>query len=68
MWTVVYMSKYKVRIDNIRTVLDTNKIITMVQFAGEDDFESGTMYEILVPSPELEQAQDIIFDFESQDK
>ena len=43
MWTVVYMSKDKVRIDNIRTVLDTNKIITMVQFAGDDDFESGTM-------------------------
>lgn len=64
MWTVVYMSENKSRVDEIIEELNGREIITMLKTAGEDDFDNGCSYEILVPQTELEAAQDIIFDME----
>lgn len=64
MWTVVYMSQNKSKVDRILKMLEENKIITMLKTSAEDDFEAGNMFEILVPQTELETAQDIIFDSE----
>ena len=64
MWTVVYMSQDREKIDKILTVLEQKQIMTMLKAAGVDDFETGTVFEILVPKTEIETAQEIIFDSE----
>ncbi|MBQ3125302.1 MAG: hypothetical protein IJC09_07785 [Clostridia bacterium] len=64
MWTVVFMSQDKAKVDKILKLLEDNKIMTMLKTSAEDDFETGSVYEILVPQTELETAQDIIFDSE----
>lgn len=64
MWTVVFMSQDKAKTDRILKLLEDNKIMTMLKTSAEDDFETGSAYEILVPQTELETAQDIIFDSE----
>lgn len=64
MWTVVYMSQDKAKIDKMLAILEDNEIISMVKASGEDDFDMGTMYEILVPKTELESAQELILDAE----
>lgn len=68
MWTVVFMSQDKAKIDKIIAILEQNSIMTMLKTSGEDDFGSGTLHEILVPQTELEVAQDIIFDTEVENK
>lgn len=68
MWTVVFVSPDKQKIDKLLTVLEDRKILTMLKAAGEDDFGEGTGYEILVPQTELETAQEIIFDIEINGK
>ncbi len=64
MWTVVFMSQDKSKIDKILKLLEENKIMTMLKTSSDGDFEVDNAYEILVPQTELETAQDIIFDFE----
>ena len=64
MWTVVYVSQNKSKIDRILALLDENSIMTMLKTTAEDDSQSGNSFEILVPKTELETAQDIIFDSE----
>lgn len=64
MWTVVYVSQNKAKVDKILALLDENKIMTMLKASVEEDFDTGNAYEILVPQTELETAQDIIFDSE----
>lgn len=64
MWTVVYVSQDKPKVDRILSVLDQNQIMTMLKMSGEDESESCAVYEILVPQTELETAQDIIVDAE----
>lgn len=64
MWTVVYMSQDKSKIDKILNLLEEKEIMTMLRTASEDDFETGTVFEILVPKTEIETAQEIIFDAE----
>ena len=64
MWTVVYVSQNKSKIDRILALLDENSIMTMLKTTAEDDFQRGNSFEILVPKTELESAQDIIFDSE----
>lgn len=64
MWTVVFMSQDKAKVDRILKLLEDKKIMTMLKTSTEDDFETGSAYEILVPQTELETAQDIIFDSE----
>lgn len=64
MWTVVYVSENKDRVDQIIDELNNRSIMTMLKISCEDDFSTGGSYEILVPQTELEAAQDIIFDME----
>lgn len=64
MWTVVYLSQNKDKVDRLIKILNSSNIMTMLKVSREDNYESGTAYEILVPQTELESAQDIIFDTE----
>ncbi len=64
MWTVVFMSQDKSKVDKILKLLEDSEIITMLKTSNEDDFATSGVYEILVPQTELETAQDIIFDSE----
>ncbi|MBR0360252.1 MAG: hypothetical protein IIX21_03990 [Clostridia bacterium] len=64
MWTVVFVSQDKSKIDKILKLLEENKIMTMLKTSSEGDFEVDNTYEILVPQTELETAQAVIFDFE----
>lgn len=64
MWTVVYLSQNKAKVDRLIEILNSSDIITMLKVSKEDDYDNGTAYEILVPQTELETAQDIIFDTE----
>ncbi len=66
MWTVVYMSQDRSKVDKILALLDEHKIMTMQQTRGVESEDSGLVYEILVPQTELETAQDIIFDAEME--
>lgn len=64
MWTVVYVSQDKAKVDRVLGLLDDNKIMTRLKSSEEDDFGANKLFEILVPNTELETAQDIIFDSE----
>lgn len=64
MWTVVFISQDKEKVDNLVKLLNDNNVMTMVKNTCEDDFGVGVAYEILVPQTELETAQDIIVDNE----
>ena len=64
MWTVVYISQDKAKIDRVLHLLEDNKIITMTRSSVEDDFDNCIVYEILVPKTELETTQEIIIDSE----
>ena len=64
MWTVVFMSRSKEKIDAMLGVLESGNILTRIRQANEDDFSDGAVYEILVPHTELEKAQEMIFDAE----
>ena len=68
MWTVVFVSQNKLKIDKMLEVLNKKEILTMLKVSNEDDFGDGTSYEILVPQTELELAQEIIFDVEMESK
>ena len=57
MWTVVYMTKNEEDISSLKSKLRNNKIMIMVRKV--DDF-----FEILVPSEEMPEAQNIIIDAE----
>ena len=64
MWTVVFVSQDRDKVQRLVLVLNDNGIMTRVQYSHEDDFSEFEICEILVPSTELETAQDIIFDNE----
>lgn len=64
MWTVVYMSQDKFKIDKLMSILEHNKVITMLKAVGENENDADRVYEILVPQTELEVAQEIIVDIE----
>lgn len=64
MWTVVYISQDKMKVDRVLSLLEEKKIMTMTKTSGEDGEETPVAYEILVPKAELETAQEIIFDSE----
>ena len=52
MWTVVYISHDKAKVDKILALLEDKKIITMTKKSEESDFDY-LVYEILVPKTEL---------------
>ena len=62
MWTTVYMAQSKDKADNLRTMLEEQRIIVMLRQIKHDDSVSDNCYEILVPNAELEQALDIIIE------
>lgn len=64
MWTVVFMSQDKTKVDNLVKIFNDNGVMTMIKTTCEDDFGVGVAYEILVPQTELEAAQDMIVDNE----
>lgn len=64
MWTVVYVSQSEEIAKNLSKVLFENKVISRLRRSNGADEEGGCCYEVLVPSTELEAAQDLIFENE----
>ncbi|MBQ8301011.1 MAG: hypothetical protein IJX57_03520 [Clostridia bacterium] len=63
MWTVVYVSQSMETSKKLVNVLLENDVISKLRRANNCD-EERKCYEVLVPSTELEAAQDLIFDNE----
>lgn len=68
MWTVVYMSQDKFKVDRVMSLLESNEVITMLKAVGEGESDTDRVYEILVPQTELETAQEIIVDTELENE
>lgn len=68
MWTVVYMSQDKFKVDRVMSLLESNEVITMLKAVGEGESDADRVYEILVPQTELETAQEIIVDTELENE
>ncbi len=64
MWTVVYVSQSKETSEKLVDVLLTNRVISKLRRANADGGEKAGCYEVLVPSTELEAAQDLIIENE----
>lgn len=64
MWTEVFMSQNRLKVDEIIEALEGQHIMTMLRTAGEDDFSAAVTYTVMVPQTELESAQEIIFEAE----
>ena len=64
MWTVVYVSQSKETSEKLVDVLLTNRVISKLRRANAVDDEKSGYYEVLVPSTELEAAQDLIIENE----
>jgi hypothetical protein len=62
MWTAVFASQDKNKIDSLICALEQNGIMNRVHVSHEDDFGGEKAFEVLVPPTEIETAQDIIFD------
>ena len=60
MWTVVYVSQKAEEIYKIKSILEDNGIISRVRKDNTSDEESGTCFEIMVPSAELAVSQNLI--------
>ena len=63
MWTVVYVSQSMETSKKLVNVLLENDVISKLRRANNSE-EERKCYEVLVPSTELEAAQDLIFDNE----
>lgn len=63
MWTVVYVSQSMETSKKLIDALLTNNVISKLRRANSCD-EQHECFEVLVPSTELEVAQDLIFDNE----
>ncbi|MCC8160633.1 MAG: hypothetical protein LIO53_04910 [Oscillospiraceae bacterium] len=64
MWTVVYVSQSMETSKKLVDVLLTNRVISKLRRANSCGQGEGGCYEVLVPSTELETAQDLIFENE----
>ncbi len=65
MWTVVYVSQSLQTSRKLVDVLLCNKVISKLRRATSSDGGDGTgCFEVLVPSTELEAAQDLIIENE----
>ncbi len=63
MWTVVYVSQSIETSEKLMDVFFENGVISSIRRADSAGDETGC-YEVLVPSTELEMAQDLIFENE----
>ena len=64
MWTVVYVAQKPQEIFRIKDILDNNEIISRIREDKDSNEESGMCFEIMVPSAELSQAQNLILSSE----
>ncbi len=64
MWTVVYVAQKPQEIFRIKDILDENEIISRIREGKNSDEISGMCFEVMVPSAELAQAQDLIIESE----
>ena len=60
MWTVVYITQSFETADKIRELLENAEILVMLRRVEEN----SDSYEILVPETEIEEAHNIILNFE----
>lgn len=60
MWTVVYVAQKPQEIFRIKDILDSNEIISRIREDKASDEKNGMCFEIMVPSAELSQAQNLI--------
>lgn len=61
MWTVIFSSSDREKIDAVLKILEQRNIMSRQKAHGQ---EPGALIEVMVPQTELETAQDIIFDSE----
>lgn len=64
MWTVIYVSQSEQTSKKIAESLLKNGIVSKLRRVKSTDSENDVCCEILVPSTELEAAQDLIFENE----
>ena len=64
MWTVIYVSQSIETAKKLIDVLLTNKVISKLRRTNNCNGIESSCYEVLVPSTELETAQDLIFENE----
>lgn len=64
MWTVIYVSQSIETAKKLIDVLLTNKVISKLRRTNNCNENESSCYEVLVPSTELETAQDLIFENE----
>lgn len=60
MWTVVYVAQKPQEVFRVKDILDKNSVISRIREGKDSDEENGMCFEIMVPSAELSQAQDLI--------
>ena len=63
MWTVIYLSQSEESAGRLIDMLTENKVISRLRRDCADEGGKGC-FEVLVPSTELETAQDLIFENE----
>ena len=64
MWTVIYVSQSIETAKKLIDVLLTNKVISKLRRTNNCNGNESSCHEVLVPSTELETAQDLIFENE----
>lgn len=64
MWTVVYISQSVQTAEKLVEVLKANALISRLRRSNSSGDEKGSCYEVLVPSTELEKAQDLMIENE----
>lgn len=64
MWTVVYVSQSMEISKKLVDVLLINSVISKLRRTSGCNAKEGSCFEVLVPSTELETAQDLIFENE----
>ena len=64
MWTVIYVSQSIETAKKLIDVLLTNKVISKLRRTNNCNGNESSCCEVLVPSAELETAQDLIFENE----
>ncbi len=64
MWTVVYISQSIQTSEKLVEVLKENDVISRLRRSISSDADRGNCYEVLVPSTELETAQDLMIENE----
>lgn len=63
MWTVIYVSQSMDTAERLMGMLTKNSVISKLRRDRSDESGNGC-FEVLVPSTELERAQDLIFENE----